>query len=162
MSAGLGNMQRSILAALEPSKAAWKNGELNYNGGAPLYVNDDRREAGAELVVRWHGRYATLYPGDYDLRAAVAWLALDHDAARHGWWEPGAWVGTPQNEDACEPRTDREGNYRRVSDRFRISFYRAARSLVTRGLLFPVGDDKQLRFVTLQPPPTHTTEPTLT
>src|SRR5262249_27412318 len=129
MSRGPGQMQQLILAALKPAKQAYANGEFDYIGGAGLENLMNNRSADPipldQLQARQGGEYYTLEEGVYDLRCTLRYLAI-HWPKR---WGVKAWRNP-----------DRSANFRRSSywfmgDAFRISFMRAARGLVDRGLL---------------------------
>ena len=132
MSRGLGRMQRTILECLEPAKAAHARGELRYHGGSSgLYGHNNagRRKAGEPPVVYHRGRLYTLGPDHYDLRATLLYAAITDGR--------GLPVDAPLVHFDVEPG-------------YRVSFCRAVRSLIRRGLLEPVGpaeDGQEIRFV---------------
>jgi hypothetical protein len=108
MGRGLGWLQREVLATLDEAK------------GTPLRYAGSRATAldGAPGRVAVHGYVTNLPDGVYDLRASLQFLARQHGKAH----------------------TDTLGRSSGVSDKFieatfRISFYRAVRSLIRRGIL---------------------------
>ena len=131
MGRGLGRMQRTVLECLEAAKAAHARGELRYHGGSSgWYGRNDiwSREAGEPPLVAYRGRTYTL-GRCYDLRATLLYAAITDRRAHR--------VEMALQEWDIEPA-------------YRVSFYRAARSLVRRELLTavgPVGRGRELRFV---------------
>jgi hypothetical protein len=150
MPRGLGQMQRFLLAALKPAKLAYASGKFDYVGGAGSENSKAKGCSGdrelmpiSQLLVNKGGEYWALDPKVYDLRCTLRYLAIhwpkrknDYPACWQKWWK------TP---------TYGSSSYWCVSDPFRVSFMRAARSLVDRGSLIACDDDgaPQLRFVSL-------------
>ena len=108
MSRGLGWMQREVLATLDAAEAA----PLRYDRGRAM------PPAGMPGRVVLQGEEVDLPDGVYDLRASVQFLARRHGQAS----------GRPQGRSPYAAPA-------RIHEDFRISFYRAARSLIRRGHL---------------------------
>ncbi len=109
MSRGLGWLQREILATLDEAKAT----PLRYAGGRSMPYH------GGPGRVAVRGFEVELPTSVYDLRASMQFLARRHGKTYHN------ILG------ATSVYASREV----IDDCFRISFYRAARSLIRRGLL---------------------------
>jgi hypothetical protein len=139
MSRGLGKMQHLILASLKPAKQAHVEGKLSYIGAASFANVIHQSDHPAETLVRQGGEFVTLDEGFYDLRATLRYLAIRLSE------RPGKRKRRPVSEDL-----------RVVDNAFRITFMRAARNLVERGLLIRCDDEDavQLRFVSVAHPQT--------
>lgn len=148
MSRGLGDMQRTVLASLEPAKRAYAQGKFDYVGGAAsenvwAHSDDDSK------FVRHGGEFFTLDDNVYDLRATLVYAALN--APVRVW--PGLRDGTGISPFKMARHNPwRGGKFQYVQTVFRDAFMRAARSLVERGLLIRSDDEdaRQLRFVSLR------------
>jgi hypothetical protein len=152
MSRGLGRMQHRLLVSLKPAKRAWADGKFDYIGDAGTDNLFSDRE-GEDKVVFQGGKQWRLDDGVYDLRATLRYLtiALNKPTKAEHRPFPFSHKHTIANEN--EDRPANQASYWRVDDVFRISFYRAARNLVDRGLLISCDDDDatQLRFVSMHP-----------
>jgi hypothetical protein len=128
-----------------------------------------------EMLVFQGGEHWTLEEGIYDLRATLRYMAITFkkieleqrtQTAGDKFFKSGlkedalelakAMMGPPPGDPPhplVNPNQYRKGSYWKIDDRFRISFYRAARSLIKRGLLIRCddGDEQQLRFVSMRP-----------
>jgi hypothetical protein len=180
MSRGLGRMQNLILASLKPAKRAYAEQKFDYIGGAGLKnlneqsdrafdkahqqleaqsgktnqpdplqallslvnMHRDAPVAEDEVLVFSGGEHTYLDEGVYDLRATLRYLADRFNKKKLVSWEN---RDRTANWDHC--------SYWFVDDSFRVSFYRAARNLVERGLLICCDNDEaaQLRFVSMRP-----------
>jgi hypothetical protein len=176
-------METMLLMSLKPAKRAYAAGEFDYVGGAGMKnfeQRDDRAASKAhehlakhksnepnpaksfyglmdmyrekqlpegEVEVFHGGESFTLDDGVYDLRATMRWLAIvrnRHLKRGHG----PAW----KNPDRSANESG--SSYWFISSAFRISFYRAARSLIDCGMLIacdPVEKGREVRFVSMAP-----------
>lgn len=127
MGRGLGNMQRAILAGLQPAWQLRTDDALAYCGGSSVrYIGRTRDPRG---TVFSHGKEFDLPADTYDLRGVLRLLAEGAEA----------W--------------DRYAQPREIASPFAKSFSRAAHGLVDRKVLDRYGWKSQpLRFVKLVDP----------
>jgi hypothetical protein len=100
-----------------------------------------------EVVVFQAGESYTLDPDVYDLRATLRYLAFANKLAEPNPVHTVGWANRDRTANTSG------ASYWYINPAFRISFYRAARNLIKRGMLICCDDegDSQLRFVSMRP-----------
>jgi hypothetical protein len=134
-------MQHLILASLKQAKRAHIEGKLSYTGAASLANVIRHSKRPGETIVRQGGEFVILDESVYDLRATLRYLAIRLLE------EPSKRKRRPVSQDL-----------RVVDNAFRITFMKAVRNLIERGLLVrcDAEDAVQLRFVSMPPLKTQT------
>jgi hypothetical protein len=106
-----------------------------------------------EVLVFQSGEFQTLDDSVYDLRATLRWLAIRQSIRQKAQKGRSPKLGESAWRNQDRTAHEHGSSYWHLDPAFRISFYRAARSLVKRGLLIacdPVEKGREIRFVSMR------------